>query len=339
MRSYSVVLIVLAILAAVALLAPMLLLVTAMTGIGIPLALVLGTTPALAAVLIPARLLQRRSLDPRFPRRAGRASFVGSVVFVLAVLAGLAALDRVTQTAAMRALRAEDRSALILPLAAATVAIRSADDAVTCNDLCRRLLLTGTAATVLLQKVENPTLPPDPASEAMSFRLEPRARCPEPRLGRDEGGLLEIAAERSSGTRPPSSMVLIRGRIALGTCLIDAPSRLDVADLVISRLILSRRPLGGAVGFRPGTTLIGADRLSVHQRGGGQLVETFRQTTGAAWRIWPVAVPVPTFGYGFSVGRGLGRSETVFNTDDRYYDGPARPAGRNRPEAHRGLSG
>jgi hypothetical protein len=41
--------------------------------------------------------------------------------------------------------------------------------------------------------------------------------------------------------------------------------------------------------------------------------------------MWPVAVPVPTFGYGFNTGVGFARWETTFNTENRFYEAPDWP--------------
>lgn len=323
MRFYGIFLIILAVVALVTLFIPVLPLFLAMTGIGIPLALALWATPAVAAVLILARLVEIGLLDSRFPHGRGLMNWLGSAVLVAVALAALAALDRVAQEAAIRTLRAEDREALVPPLAGDRIAVRSDDPAAICNDLCRRLLLTGTATAVLLQKVEDSALPPDPATDAVSFSLEARTVCPAPALGREDGPLLEIrSASGSTDARPPSSMVLIRARIAEGTCLIDAPAKLGTADVVLSRLTLRRLQPGNRTGFLPGTSLIGADRLTVHQRDGTGFVEIWRKTQGKAWAIWPIAVPAPTFGYGLDIGTGLGRRQIVFNSDDRFYSGP-----------------
>jgi len=327
MKVHGKLLVGLAILALLGLFMPALIIVTAMSIIGLPLAAGLWVAPAVSTVLIPARILQTSVLDPRLPRWAGFATWAIGVALVLGVLAGVAALDRRAQAAKVGALIAGDLAALQLPISPGIIAIRSADRDDICNDLCRRLLLTGAATTVLLQTVTDPMVPLDPTSTARAYWLEPREVCPEAALGRDGGSALNFPQGQEFGLvqRPASSLVLIRSRIAQGTCLIDGPARLDAADVVISRLDLTEKPLGNTIGFRPGTALIEADRLTVHQKGANGLRETYRWTGGTVWRMWPVAVPVPTFGYAFNMGQGFGRSETVFNTDARYYVGPDWP--------------
>lgn len=305
---------------------PSLIILSAMSIIGLPLAAVLWAAPAVATVLIPTRLLQTSLLDRWLPRWAGFFTWAVSAALVLAVFATVAALDRRAQAAKVQTLFADDVAELDLPLPSGIIAVRSSDRADICNDLCRRLLLTRAATTVLLQTVKDSTLPLDPAGAAHGFRLEPREQCPEAPLG-DGGTEINIGVEQASGQvqRPASSLVLMRTLIAQGTCLIDGPAQLDAADVVISRLDLSEKPQGDNIAFLPGTALIEADRLTVHQRGAGGLRETYRWTGGTFWRIWPVAVPVPTFGYAFNMGQGFGRTETVFNTGNQFYGGPDWP--------------
>jgi hypothetical protein len=325
LRGYNLFLVLLAIGAVLSMALQGLLLLFMISIVGIPLAIAMAALPALALVLILARLVQRLVLDRVLPRMAGRVTGGVAVALVLAVLVAIAALDRRGQAEAIAELTAGGRDVLVLPLPKGVVAIRSRDPDTACNDLCRRLLVTGSAATVLLQRLEDPTLPVDPASPAVSYRLEQRASCPEPALGRDGEFVLAIEDEAASpGTAPASSLVL-RGRIAQGICLIDAAARLGEAEVVITRARLSEMPQADSAGFLSGTALITADRLSVHLREGSGFTEAYRWTGGLFSKMWPVAVPVPTFGYGFNTGIGFGRWEAVFNTENRFYEAPDWP--------------
>jgi hypothetical protein len=325
LRGYNLILLLLAIGAVLSMLFQGLMLLFMISIVGIPLAIVMAALPALALVLILARLVQRLVLDRVFPPVAGPVTGGVAVVLVLALLTAIAALDRRGQAAVIANLTAEDMNALSPPLPKGVVAIRSGDPDSACNDLCRRLLVTGSAGAVLLQRLEDPALPVDPASAAVSYRLEARASCPEPALDRDGDFLLKIADEAASPGAAPASSVVLRGRIAQGTCLIDAPARLGEAEVVITRARLSEMPQADSAGFQWGTALITADRLSVHLREGAGFRETYRWTGGVFSRMWPVAIPVPTFGYGFNTGIGFGRWETTFNTEDQFYEAPDWP--------------
>lgn len=325
MRGYNLILLLLAIGAALAMALQTLMLVFAMSIVGIPLALAMAALPALALVLILARVVQRLVLNRVMPRATGPVNGGLAVVLVLVLLAAVAALDRRGQAAAVADLTAGDRTALALPLPSGVVAIRSGDPETTCHDLCRRLLVTGSAATVLLQRLEDPTLPVDPSSQAVSYRLERRASCPEPAVGRDSDFVLSIVDEAASPGTAPESSVVLRGRIAQGACLIDAPARLGEAEVVVTRARLSEMPQADSAGFLTGTALITADRLMVHLREGSGFTETYRWTGGRFAKMWPVAIPVPTFGYGFNTGIGFGRWDTTFNTENRFYDAPDWP--------------
>jgi hypothetical protein len=114
----------------------------------------------------------------------------------------------------------------------------------------------------------------------------------------------------------------MRAKISEGNCLIESPATLADADFVISMLRLLQGPADVNVGFRFGTGLITADRLSAHQREAGSFREAYRWTGVLADRMWPGALPVPTEGSDFAMGRGFGRSEAYYNIPKGYYGGP-----------------
>lgn len=325
MRGYDLFLLLFAIGAVISMAMPGLMILMMISVIGIPIAILMGLMPAAALVLVLARLVQRQVLDRVVPGRAGIWTGWGSVALVLVGLAALAALDRRDQAVAVAALTAQDINALSLPLPKGVVAIRSTDPATACHDLCRRLLLTGQATVVLLQTPEDPTLPPDPGQEVTAFRLEPRATCPSPALGGRDDYLLDLDRGAAAARNAPSSLTMLLGRITQGTCLIDAPALLGTADVVITRARLSQMVQADSWGLQYGRGLITADLLSVHQREGATFHATYRWTGGRMAVIWPVAIPVPNFGHAFDTGMGLGRNDTAFNTESRFYEAPDWP--------------
>ena len=89
MRGYNLILLLLAIGAVLSMVFQGLMLLFMISIIGIPLAIVMAALPALALVLILARLMQRLVLDRVLPRMAGWVTGAVAVVLVLGLLTAL----------------------------------------------------------------------------------------------------------------------------------------------------------------------------------------------------------------------------------------------------------
>ena len=100
MRRYDFALAILALAGLCAAVLPILGLLFAMTGFGIPVAFAFWALPALAFILGSARILQRAVLDRLAPRGLGTVNVSLSIALVLGGLAGAAALDRRNQAEA-----------------------------------------------------------------------------------------------------------------------------------------------------------------------------------------------------------------------------------------------
>jgi hypothetical protein len=287
MKAYYWLLAVLSVCALIVLFAPALLLILMFTGVGVPLAVLLGAAPAVAAVLLPAAFLQATILRiaPGVRRISqGGLGVLVSIGIVLAVDAGLALSARQGGLANLEALLAEDRKPDTPPSLSGTVGIVVDGDPYglglyECPDLCQRLLLTGSADQVVLAHANNVPKVAAPDKYATVWRMERRDICPEVALNTNTG-TMAIHGEpeaRWGATRPVDLMNL---KIAAGNCLIREEATYGRPDFTILH-----------VNVRSGPAMGSSAALFRHE--GADDVLIARQTVASADVIGPLLLPVP----------------------------------------------
>jgi hypothetical protein len=211
MRAYYWFVAVVAAFALLGMSAPTLILGLMFTGIGIPLAFLLGAAPALAAVLVPAAILQSTIFRAIPGLRATTDNFAGVLLSVGIALAGNAALSlgaRQSGIADLDALAAGDLvPGTPLELQGSVGVVVDGDPyglgLFECPDLCQRLLLTGIAERVILANADRVPEVPAPDRYATIWRMERRGICPAVSLNTNSasmvipGVVLRLAADPS----------------------------------------------------------------------------------------------------------------------------------------------
>jgi hypothetical protein len=272
--------------AAITLLAPSVVVIAAITVIGIPIAIALLLAPLVFIVSLGAWFIGR-ALRLGY---AGYAIGVGAVLLALAVPASLINASLEQRAASFTA---EDRDALGKGLHAKVIAVRSdtarfGHDETACDGFCMRALMNGVAERVLFVQ-QDANAPLDAATPARSFRLEKRTACPAVDL---RGGHDEIKDEdRPRGSKRKYAHELMQLEIAKGNCLIEEPARLGDADVVLSRGTVHRGKSVIAAGLDPTADTVTAKRLSVHVRDGHGFRETYRRTSVITHFLTPVLAP------------------------------------------------
>jgi|GEM_PF-2280226 len=295
------------------LLMPIAVMMLLMTVIDIPLAIFVMACPTAALVLVPARLGQALLKGWR-PKGNAALQFLVPIGVVLGLLTGVAQMSRANLAAHVDALVAGDLNRLKLPLPQGVVALRSSFAEASCDDLCLRLLLGGSATKVLIQGVRDADAPPDPRSDVTAYWIEPRVVCPSPPI-RAHGTEMQLDAEAArdrNGPPPQTARVLMLARISQGDCLIEAKETLGGAEVVVSSVNLPDRT-------------VKATRLSVYRREGAGFTEVYRLTSVRARQMWPIALLVPATDSAFIYGLELGKSPLRRNTPDRFAEGPDWP--------------
>ena len=299
--------------AAFYLLMPVAIMILLMSFIGIPLALFFMACPTAMLVLVPARLGQFL-LKKWWPKGNGALRFFASIGVVLGLLTGVAQMSRANLASRVEALVAGDVNRLELPLTQGVVALRTKFAEASCDDLCLRLLLGGSATKVLIQGVRDAEATPDPQSKVTAYWIEPRAACPTPPIRKNapELALASEAARDQTGPPPQTARDLMLARISQGDCLVTAKETLGGAEVVLSYANLPDRNVQAA-------------RLAVFQREGAGFTEVYRLTGVRAQQIWPIAVLVPSTDSNFIYGVEWGRSPLRRNIPGRFATGPDWP--------------
>jgi hypothetical protein len=240
MKVYYWLLALVSVFAVIGLAAPALILGPMFTGVGIPLALLLGAAPALAAVLVPAAFLQL-TVFQAIPRvrdaTRGGLGVLLSIGVALALNAALALVGRESGVADLESLVAEDRAPEQPVILSGTVGIVVDGDPYglglfECPDLCQRLLLTGLADRVVLAHAKNVPEVPPPDKYAIAWRMERRDVCPKVRLNTNSGTLvIKGEPERSIGATRPADLMHLE--VATGNCLIREETPYGRPDFTI----------------------------------------------------------------------------------------------------------
>jgi hypothetical protein len=286
--------------------------VAAISVIGLPIALVIAAIPSLFLLLLALRLAIVAWQGLRDRRLA---------IGVAAAVALLAMTDffilrawRVNSWLDARAaeLVAADTDILSAPFQGQSLAIiRNRFSATAqreaCDDLCRRLLLSGAVRKVVVVTVAPSPRPrgaagrnaatewPDwsPARETpgMAWWLEARPPCQDPGFGRHEAPIALPAA-----TRPPAPAVptdqLMRLTMAQGICLVGEPTALASADAVVAFGPLRSGVSSFSSRSEAWADTVSAWRISVWTQQGGAFAVQYRHT-GVAYERLPGAF-IPT---------------------------------------------
>ncbi len=318
--------------------------VALVTYIGVPIGILIALLPSIFLILLAIRLIVEiwRALRSRWIVMALIPAIALAGMMDFFVFRAWRISDWLEGRAA--ALAAGDRNdlAALAPIGTLAVLRTTRQEMETaCDDLCRRLLLTGAVTRILeLTPVPEkrrpitqetawsptewpPLLPTDTLSGTL-WRLERRDVCSTAALD---------ASLRSSDTATPlkvpgtsarslNSAELMRLRVAGGECLVGEPATLAAADTVLVHGTIRSGTGDYSAGFRAWTDTLSAWHLALWQRDRGVLVEKYRQTS-ARWHQ-PFGVMVPTFvhGYGLAVASGWARTTKMLNRVPREDDPP-----------------
>jgi hypothetical protein len=309
--------------AALTVLAPTIVIVVAITVIGLPLAIALAFSPLVFMVSLGSVLLHR-------VLNVGAMGYVigaGATLLLLSVpphFINANFSERVSQ------LVADDRDTFSPPLKAGTIAIRQERegwfqrDETRCGGLCMLLLLDGHASRVITL-AGGVTSDIDPQLKVLSFRMERRDRCPRVKLSssNEEHFIAEEAGGWSRGIDQKTDERM-KAQIGRGNCLIQETVALGLADAIISIGVANRGLSVDAAGLDPFADTLTAHRYSVHLRAASSYAEVYRKTNAVVHLLAPVLAP--------TVGGGLelkGQS-VLARFEERSDKGPASYPERDR---------
>lgn len=281
-RSFPAVVGVLSVASFVTLAMPMLLLLLAITIVGIPVALALMAAPTLLMFVLLARLLHTAL-------GSDRTALIFAAIGALVAMAipPFVINQRIERDVAT--LVAGDHDHVARPFAARTLAVRLPLDrsGMSCDDFCRRALLNRQVERFLASiGAEGPI---DPNARATSYRLERGASCPAVRFA---PGHDRIRIEDGPGAfREKRSDELIQIEIAKGNCFIETQARLGDADVILSSQRLRNGKYDYQAGFDINADTIRADRLTVHARDADGWRETYRWTGVRFDKLFPILAP------------------------------------------------
>lgn len=293
-----------AVFAVVGMAAPTLILGLMFTLIGIPLAFLLGVAPALAAILVPAVVLQStvfRAIPGLRSTVNNGAGVLLSLGLALAANAALSFAGRQSEIADLDTLVADDLSPAEPITLGGTVGVVVDGDLYglglfECPDLCQRLLLTGLADRVVLAHANREPVVPAPDRYATIWRMERRETCPPVRLNTNSGSM-EVPGEPkvSPGTRPVDLMNL---EIAAGNCLLREEGTYGRPDFTVLDVDVTK---GSARGRR--SALIRHD--------GASDVVIAQQTVASGNVVGPLLLPIPDLSMTGPSGTALWRQATT----------------------------
>ncbi len=206
--------------------------------LGIPLALLYWSAPALFCVWTLSYLAYRVFQHFDVLRLAKPDSALLALAVTVALLAAPPAVHNWLLASQIHHLEAEDINALTRPLPTDAIAIRAirsetGKHATNCEETCQHLLLSGSAERVLMAEDTTFAIASPERQEASVFTLEEMPECPEidPDLRANKLYLQYDGIEYGKG---PGSRQDIRFGQLNGTCLVERKAMLSEADMVIS---------------------------------------------------------------------------------------------------------
>ncbi len=290
------------------LLAPEIVIVCAISVIGLPIALMLILTPPLFALSLGAWIFGK-AFQGSGLRWIGWPIAVGMAALAAAVIN--TGLDR-----EVKELIAGDRDALRPSQRVGSLVILSAGQRAwsrgqtQCDDFCQTALLAGAADRVVVGWIASAAEAPDETAPGASFRLERRDDCPPVSLVERRN------ARPNSGGPAPAE--LLRLKIAQGECLIEEEAPVGVGDAVIVYGVAHKGVSPAAAGLNPFADTVNADRISYYEKQGQAFVETYRLTDVIANKHLPLLLPSVIPDYGLDMTQGFWRDTEYVNRPSRY---------------------
>jgi hypothetical protein len=317
------------------------------SGIGLPLYLLLAALPSLFLICLFARLVWGSVAGFRRGAMGRAIVFAAAALFMLDFFVLRAHRENTRLDARAAALVADDIEARpsILPggvLAnVRTQTFRTRGESDVCDDLCQRLLLTGFARRVVVvtlvppapsggrraraAQADAPSLEPSADMSGTMYWLERRAECPDVEVPSNVRLLDDEAPRPRGGPRPipsRSAAQAMRLRIAGGECLISAPATLDAADHAIFHGHVARGRGAMTRGFDASLDTIGAWRIASYRRDGAEWIAQHR-ATGVRYERFPGAL-IPTYRHGaeLRITNGFLSFAAYRGPRERYVDDP-----------------
>lgn len=282
-------------------------LILAFTIVGIPLAFLISAFPALAFILIPARLLDRLIFQRFFP-----GAVVTGFVAIGAILAAsclFAVVDNKRQSKVVARLLVQDLDNLPRPIDDQKIALVSTDARNGCDNYCQRLLLTGQATAVLVasNKDELGNAVPDFSASAKEFKLENLGICPPPPDSLKSQSI-DLVGEPPAPKTQQAYTLILQASVA-GRCLTETESTLASADLVIFDGIARRRVAKNETSFASGkdTLLVTRREVWIVMRDGQQVLAA-RWTHAVAPSLPGIALPMVLPALSFDPHKGFLRT-------------------------------
>lgn len=309
--------------AALTVFAPSIVILVAITVVGLPLAVALAFAPLVFMVSLGSVLLHR-------VLNVGAMGYVIGAGATLLLLSVPPHFINANLSQRVAQLLADDRDTLSPPLKAGTIAIRQdregwfQRDEARCSGLCMLMLLDGHASRVIALG-GGVTTDIDPQMRVLSFRMERRDSCPTVKLSssNEEYFIAQDADGWSRGVdqRTDERMQV---QISRGNCLIQETVALGLADAIISIGVANRGLSVEAAGLNPLADTLTAHRYSVHLRAANGYEEVYRRTNAIVHLLAPVLAP--TVGGGFQ----LEGQAVLARFEERSDKGPASYPDRDR---------
>jgi hypothetical protein len=267
-----------------------------MSGIGIPIALVVAAIPTIALVVVAGYLIWR--FVPPFRQWTAAISLAAACLLLVIIPPAhnaeiKAQVADLTSSDAGRPSGPEDLS-VKAGQALALISKRSRPSL--CDQICLHLLMSGEASRVLMVPLADDEAAPDPAMRAFGYILEPRADCPSPGSG-DTGARphAQNFREKTPGT--------ISGRYATlleqGYCLDATEATLGEADLAF--MVLDQRDFPVPSTFSPVAAGTRASRAGVYAPSAqGKLAPVWQQTPVSYSLLGPVLMTTINVSAGLS---------------------------------------
>lgn len=311
--------------ALIALLAPGIGTIAAITIIGLPLAIIFWALPALFLVALIGFGVSRV-----LPLRNKVAVAVLSLAASLLLLAIPPSIVNIGIENEASTLVAGDRDELAPPLEVRAIAFREpgwrlrqrdADKGYSsCNQFCIHALLNGVADRFLVVNVKDPHAAIALDEPAVEYALREMPECP-PVKYKSAVRDLDFQTPYERGAKQLDAVEELMLRVSSGTCLVSRDAVLGDADIAITDGSLKRRKKNAfGAGFNLRADTLSATRRTVHLIDGkaGVASEIYRDTAVRYAPLGPMLLPVPHMAAELRTSMGWWRRDRRINMPSRY---------------------
>lgn len=189
----------------------------------------------------------------------------------------------------------------------------------TCDDFCQRALLNGQADKMIMARVKSPIGAIDWDMEAQAFWFEQRKNCPSVEVDKNRNNLR--LKNKDTGMKNGYEVTdFIKLEASKGNCLISETVKFGDANAALIYGRINHGKTAYAASYNLFADVNNANRLTFYQKINGKMSIIFQSTAVVSRPLIPILLFTQIGGYGLNLGPGFMRDRQYLGVSAEYHE-------------------